>query len=238
MFELRVQPSPSRKNKSQHAFTSLNSHRCQRPFHGDFAAGGLWCRSDVLVSPPSLRFGYPFPCVCVLTYALQTRRSLQSRVADNCQAWASVQPAFSNTPGSRRSGKIETNRASSRDLQGWSRGEATSNPVRKRSYCGTQEWHPRFSAPSSTIFWSQLFFSLRARSGTREESLCHLTIRFRFLVAGWGGWRGVVHPGTLRESRMDAGMRSWRSPRILGSCLAPTRVGAKAEKNERGSRVE
>lgn len=26
---------------------------------------------------------------------------------------------LSNTPGSRRSGKIETNRASSRDLQGW-----------------------------------------------------------------------------------------------------------------------
>lgn len=61
------------------------------------------------------------------------------------------------------------------------------------------------------------------------ESLCHLTIRFRFPVAGWG-WRGVVHPGTLRESRMDAWARSWRSPRILGSCLAPTRVGEKAEK--------
>lgn len=28
---------------------------------------------------------------------------------------------------------------------------------------------------------------------------------------------------------MDARARSWRSPRILGSCLAPTRVGEKAE---------
>lgn len=220
VFKLRVQPSPSRKNKSQHAFTSLNAHRCQRPFHGDFAAGGLWCRSDVLVSPPSLRFGYPFPCVCVLTYDLQTRRSLQSRVADNCQAWASVQPAFQIPRAPVAVARLKQTGHRAETCKGGSRGEAASNPVWKRSYCGTQEWHPRFSAPSSTIFWSQLFFSLCARSGTREESLCHLTIRFRFPVAGWGVAWGCAsrHFTRIADGRWDAFLAQSPHPwQLLGS---------------------
>lgn len=68
-------------------------------------------------------------------------------------------------------------------------------------------------------------------SGAREREPLPLTIRFRFPVVGWGSV-GLCIPGTLRErrgSRMDARARSWRSPHILGSCLAPTRVGEKAE---------
>lgn len=104
--------------------------------------------------------------------------------------------------------------------KGGSRGEATSNPVWKRSCCGTQEWHPRFSAPSSTIFWSQLFLSLRARSGAREESFCHLTIRFRFPVAGWGVAWGCAsrHFTRIADGRWDAFLAQSPHPwQLLGS---------------------
>lgn len=88
---------------------------------------------------------------------------------------------------------------------------------------GPFTFHSPFENP---IFWFRRLDEFwGVGSGAREREPLPLTIRFRFPVVGWGSV-GLCIPGTLRErrgSRMDARARSWRSPRILGSCLAPTR---------------
>lgn len=79
---VRVQPGQN----SIATVQTLNSHRYQAPVSRRLR--GRWClwgRSDVLVLPSSSR---TLNISCVCPYALQTRRSLQSHIADNCQARA------------------------------------------------------------------------------------------------------------------------------------------------------